>query len=294
MEQKLEKIAIDKIDFLQSFNIREDFGNKETKDLEESLKITDGNVQPVIVCKNRNRYDLIAGERRLKALKNSGYTEALCIVYEKLNDVQRTLLMFNENLGRKNISWKEEIRCLKKLKNLGHDINVSYLQRDSCFSNTKKMWDLLEAFEAVEEYPELLNEKSRKSCIDKYRRLKRKEAGFERKRRDISLKSLTKKSLEKKDKFDSFVLEELKEEVEFYKTKSDNIYKTIKELDKIERLSKGVWLSDEVKSLVDSAKKCKNFGELSKKDQGCKDCKDEDRDLYTKCEFYTDEFGDKK
>src|SRR5271157_460940 len=121
---KLENISLDKIDLIPIFNVRTEFGDEETRDLEESIKSTDGNIQPILVCQKNDRFELISGERRYKALRELGKTEASCIVYDDLTDLQKSKLMYHENLGRKSLSWKEEVRAIKKLKTLGLDISA--------------------------------------------------------------------------------------------------------------------------------------------------------------------------
>jgi ParB/RepB/Spo0J family partition protein len=289
---KLEKISVDLIDVLQGFNVRSDFGDANEIDLEESIKITNGNIQPILVCKNTSRYDLISGERRLRALKNAGYSEATCIVYDNLTELEKVQLMFNENLGRKSITWRDEVKALKKLKNLGFDITVEKISQHRKMSiNTA--WNLFEALEAIEEFPELINEKTRKLCIEKYRKIKRleKEAQDAVKERKISIKeAITTKDLIRQKNIESMVIEELKEEINHYKEKLKNIYDVIKQLDKIERLNNGVWLKNEIKALVEAARSCEKFGLFEETNKECNECRKENPNIFAKCEFFRDEF----
>lgn len=284
---KLDEIAVDLIDIVPAFNIREDFGNEETKDLEESLKSTKGNIQPIIVCRKGERYELVTGERRLRGLKSTGLLNALVIVYDELTELQRTQLMFNENLGRKQLTWQEELKALKRLQTLGYEIDFQFLENQQKLSK-QKIWSLLEGLCAVEEFPELLNEKTRKACILKYRQLKRETEGNIPDRK-INIKTIL--DTTKKLGSESMVIEELKDEIEHYKTQLEDIYEAIKKSDKIERLSKGIWLADEIKQLVESARTCETFGKLEEKDSICKTCKKETPNVYAKCEFFRDEIG---
>ena len=148
---KLEKIPLDKIDLIPTFNVRAEIcKDDETRDLEESIKVTEGNIQPILVCQKKDRYELISGERRYNVLKSLGYAEASCIVYDNLTDLQKTQLMYNENLGRKDLLWSEEVKAVKRLKSLGFDISVETLATQKNITKLKA-WNLLEALKALEE-----------------------------------------------------------------------------------------------------------------------------------------------
>jgi ParB family chromosome partitioning protein len=292
IKMKLENISVEKIDLIPSFNVRIEFGDDETKDLKESIRTTDGNIQPILVCQKNDRFELISGERRLKALKDLGRATASCIVYDNLTDLQKSQLMYNENLGRKNLSWKEEVKAIKKLKTLGFDISAETI---AVHKNVSKgvAWNLLEALQAVEEFPELINEKTRRNCIERYKQIKKlekeKQEGI--KERKITIKeALTSDKIVRQRNIETMVIEELKQEVSHYKEKLGDIYGLIKQLDKIERLSQGVWLSEEIRQLIEAARSCETFGKLDEKDKECIECQKETSGNYAKCEFYRDEF----
>jgi hypothetical protein len=87
------------------------------------------------------------------------------------------------------------------------------------------------------------------------------------------------------------VIEELKEEIKHYKEQLDNIYDLVKKTDRIERLSQGIWVADDIKQLIESARTCESFGKLEEKDSSCKDCKTQTPHVYSQCEFFRDEIG---
>ena len=291
---KLDELTVDKIDIIPTFNIRDDFGDEETRDLEESLKSTNGNIQPIIVCKKGNRYELVSGERRLRGLKVSGIDKALVIIYDNLTEIEKTQLMFNENLGRKHLTWQEELKALKRLQLLGHDLDVGFFQNKKM--SKQKIWSLFEGLQAVEEFPELLNEKTRKSCILRYRKLKHENIIDDKK---INIHKIVEANEENKEKINKLVIKELKKEVKFYKSKVEenveeeneeiNIFEAIKKADKTERLSNGIWLSSEIKLMIEASRTCETFGQLEEGNKECKECKKESPNVYSKCEFYRDE-----
>lgn len=281
---KLDEVPVDEIDIIPAFNIREDFGIEETKDLEESLKVTNGNIQPIIVCKKNDRYELISGERRLRGLKASKLEKALVIVYDNLTDIEKTQLMFNENLGRKHLTWQEELKALRRLQTLGHELDVGFLENKKM--SKQKIWSLLEGLQAVEEFPELLKEPTRRLCILKYRKLKREVDEDIIDDKKINIQTIIREDSVNKEKINTLVVGELKKEVQYYKK---NIYEAIKTADKVERLSNGIWLSSEIKQMIEAARVCETFGQLEEKNSECQKCKKDSHDIYTKCEFYRDE-----
>ncbi|WP_253719437.1 ParB/RepB/Spo0J family partition protein, partial [Staphylococcus aureus] len=80
---------------------------QDLNDLAESIK-TNGILQPLTVRLNKeNKYELVAGERRLKAAKMAGKNEVPCIVL-KTSSEQSAILALMENLQRKNLNFFEE------------------------------------------------------------------------------------------------------------------------------------------------------------------------------------------
>jgi len=284
---KLEKIALDKIDVVPAFNFRDDFGVEETRDLEESMIETKGNIQPILVCIKDDRFELISGERRYRALKSINQLEALCLVYDNLTEAQKLQLLFNENIGRKQLTWQEELKCVKRLQQHGFTFDTKIIQ-DSQKISKQKVWSIFEALAAVEECPELFQEKTRQSCILKYKQIKRNQLGHID-NRELTFKQTIDSSTKSLKKIDSLVIDELKHEVSFYKEKIKSIYETIKSLNKTERLTNGVWFFKEVKQFVEASKTCELFGEINEKIKDCLLCKTETFDIYTKCKFYQDE-----
>jgi len=293
---KLEKVLIEKIIVVQGQNVREDFGKQETEDLVKSLISTQGNIQPLIVCEKDDNFELISGERRLRALKEAGFTEALCHIYQKLTDIERLTLMFHENFGRKNLSWSEEVKAIQKMKHVGLDITVDSVSQIRNVSKDKA-WSLVLAIQAVEEFPDLIHERSRSLVIRKHKELKKlaEEQQDTVKRREIKIGTILKKEHAQTHLSTyNMVLEEMRQELIHFKKKAELIFSSIKQEDKAIRLSHGIWLKDEVQVMIEAAKKCEEFGNLIDKEQDCKNCLKEDSDLFKKCEFYHEEFRKRK
>lgn len=89
------------------------FDDESLKDLAESIK-KHGLVQPVIVRKNETGYELIAGERRLRATKLAGIGEIPAIVQD-YTDTEAAEIALIENLQRENLNPLEEASAYRKL-----------------------------------------------------------------------------------------------------------------------------------------------------------------------------------
>jgi len=75
-----------------------------------------GLIQPIVVRKLKNGYELVAGERRLRACQLLGLTEIPAILME-LDDKHTAALSLIENLQRKNLNYFEEAKAYARLVN---------------------------------------------------------------------------------------------------------------------------------------------------------------------------------
>ena len=107
-----ETAPIDQI-FVSSFQPRKEFDKESISSLAESIK-EKGVLQPLIVRKRENGYELIAGERRLRASKEAGLTE-VPIIIKDLSDSEVLEVALIENLLRENLSPIEEAFAYQNL-----------------------------------------------------------------------------------------------------------------------------------------------------------------------------------
>ncbi|HWP01929.1 MAG TPA: ParB/RepB/Spo0J family partition protein [Gemmatimonadaceae bacterium] len=92
---------------------RRQFKETELEELADSLR-THGLLQPVTVRKVADRYQLVAGERRLRAAKLLGWAAIPAIVRE-VDDKSMLALALVENLQRDDLDPLEEAEGYKKL-----------------------------------------------------------------------------------------------------------------------------------------------------------------------------------
>ena len=93
---------------------RKIFDEDALKELSESIK-NYGVFQPIIVKKSIKGYDIIAGERRVKASRLAGMTTIPAIVRD-FSDEQMMQIALLENLQRENLTAIEEANAYKKLQ----------------------------------------------------------------------------------------------------------------------------------------------------------------------------------
>ena len=92
---------------------RKRFDDGELQELSESIR-SYGILNPLTVRLRCGQYELVAGERRLRAAKLAGLTEVPCILLDV--DMQDAgLLALVENLQRKDLDFLEEAEGLQRL-----------------------------------------------------------------------------------------------------------------------------------------------------------------------------------
>ena len=92
---------------------RKEFNESELQELAESIRIH-GVIQPLIVTKKGDRYQIVAGERRWRASKLAGLKEIPVIVREYSEQTISEVALI-ENIQRKDLNPIEEAKAYQKL-----------------------------------------------------------------------------------------------------------------------------------------------------------------------------------
>ena len=92
---------------------RKTFDEKELAELSDSIR-ENGIIQPLIVSKTDRGFDLIAGERRLKAAKLAGL-EKVPVVVKRVTDREKMVMAIVENVQRSDLNCVEEAFAYYKL-----------------------------------------------------------------------------------------------------------------------------------------------------------------------------------
>lgn len=112
---KQNKIIYVQTDHIQPnpFQPREDFDAQSLEELTQSIK-EKGVIQPILVRRRGDRYELIAGERRLRAVKALGINE-LPVIVKDVEDRDSLELSLIENIQRQGLNPIEEARAYQYL-----------------------------------------------------------------------------------------------------------------------------------------------------------------------------------
>ncbi|MBL7071504.1 MAG: ParB/RepB/Spo0J family partition protein [Candidatus Omnitrophica bacterium] len=97
------------------FQPRENFDKKRLDELVQSIR-EKGVIQPVIVREKDGDYELIAGERRLRAAKELDLTQ-IPIIVKEVSDVGALELSLIENIQREELNAIEEAKAFNRLMN---------------------------------------------------------------------------------------------------------------------------------------------------------------------------------
>lgn len=103
--QKIKSIKIGDI-LPNPYQIRRNFDAHRLNELAESIR-QNGILSPIIVRATIRGYELICGQRRVRAARMAGLTEIPAIIV-KAGDAQCAELSMTENLQRQNLSYIEE------------------------------------------------------------------------------------------------------------------------------------------------------------------------------------------
>lgn len=92
--------------------VRKDLGDLES--LKDSLRRY-GLLNPITL---NSKYELIAGERRLQAAKQIGWTNINCVIVDKITPLTQLELELEENNQRKEFTDEELLEGYKRLERL--------------------------------------------------------------------------------------------------------------------------------------------------------------------------------
>ncbi|MDD2202770.1 MAG: ParB/RepB/Spo0J family partition protein [Bacilli bacterium] len=100
------------------FQPRLQFDEKSLNELADSIK-QHGIIQPLVVRKLGDKYEIIAGERRFKAAQIAGLQKVPAVIMN-LDDKQSAEVAVIENIQRKDLTALEEAESYKKLLDKGY------------------------------------------------------------------------------------------------------------------------------------------------------------------------------
>ena len=116
-EKEIIQVALDDI-IPNRFQPRLSFDEQGLNELAESIR-QHGIIQPLVLRKIGDKYEIIAGERRYKASYIAGLSEVPAVIIN-LNDNESAEVAIVENIQRKDLSPIEEAKSYKKLLDRGY------------------------------------------------------------------------------------------------------------------------------------------------------------------------------
>jgi ParB family chromosome partitioning protein len=111
--EKIHKIKVIEIEPNRE-QPRKNFDEEALEELANSIK-TYGVLQPIIVNKKDDYYEIVAGERRWRAAKKAGLAEMPCIIKDDITDRSNKEIALIENLQRVDLNPIDKAKGLKEL-----------------------------------------------------------------------------------------------------------------------------------------------------------------------------------
>lgn len=114
---RVVELGVDKIEPNPS-QPRRIFDEQEMENLSQSIRVN-GLIQPLIVRRVAGGYELVAGERRLRACRMAGMAAVPCIVSDCSADASAVMAM-TENMQRQDLEMFEEAEGIRRLIETWH------------------------------------------------------------------------------------------------------------------------------------------------------------------------------
>ncbi|MBR6073384.1 MAG: ParB/RepB/Spo0J family partition protein [Bacilli bacterium] len=126
MEAQIQMIPLDQL-LPNSFQPRIEFDQESIERLSNSIKVH-GIILPLTVKRVNNKFEIISGERRLKAAQMAGLTAVPCIICA-IDENESAEVSIIEKLHSQELTAIEEAKCYKKLLDKGYINQDQLLQR---------------------------------------------------------------------------------------------------------------------------------------------------------------------
>lgn len=125
--EKLQEIPLNNIKIVS--NYRKTFDKTSLKELADSIR-ENGVLQPIVVRSNGSEdiFELIAGERRVRASRSIGAVTIPAVIKTDISDEEFLKIQLLENIQRENVSYMEEAYGLNQLREKC-DLDVSEISQ---------------------------------------------------------------------------------------------------------------------------------------------------------------------
>ena len=97
----------------------------DVEDLKQSIKSI-GIINPIVVRHEGEDLVLVAGERRLKASLELGLSSIPITFFEDLSPTEAEIIELEENLKRRELHWKDQVRAVGRIHDLYRSKNSGW------------------------------------------------------------------------------------------------------------------------------------------------------------------------
>lgn len=216
---KLTELPIELIDNGERY--RQDFGDLE--ELAKDIK-KNGLICPIAVQETDGKYTLVAGERRLTAVRSLGYEKIAVRLYDReLSEYDMRILELSENLNRKAMTYAEDVALkarihdlyveqfgvLKKEEPEQVDKQAQWQQKDTAKTlntSTSTLSRDLKLAKAIKLMPELAHCKDKKDAISQLNKLEKKQKRYDHAKRVSDEVHADNRDMRKQTLMDSYIV----------------------------------------------------------------------------------------
>lgn len=154
-------------------------GILDVEDLASSIKRI-GLIHPIVVD---SEGVLLAGERRLTAVKQLGWVDVPVRRFNELNDLERKEIELEENIRRKNLDWQDEVNAKAELDRLKRELygdghpgqpSSGWRVKDTAISLGESVGNVsmdIQVAKALEKFPQLREAKSKTRAYHQYKQI---------------------------------------------------------------------------------------------------------------------------
>jgi ParB family chromosome partitioning protein len=143
-ERKIAEIELEKIK-PNPYQPRGAFNEEKLSELAQSIQ-EQGIIQPIVVRPSGENFELVAGERRLRAVQKLGQAKIPAIILEKLSKEEMLELSLIENIQREDLNSIDQAKGYKRLiEECGlsqKDLSLKVGKDRSSISNTLRLLNL--------------------------------------------------------------------------------------------------------------------------------------------------------
>jgi ParB family chromosome partitioning protein len=111
-DQQIERVSLAEID-PPAHAARVNIADDKLAELEKSIRQL-GVIEPLILCRHANRYEVVAGHRRMLAAQGAGLVSIPAIVYAE-GDLRLDAIKLHENIMREELNAGEEAIFFREL-----------------------------------------------------------------------------------------------------------------------------------------------------------------------------------